>query len=110
MRSPERAAAGILAGGWVVAALLEVVGRHVDGAPVAELEADGRYVESRHDPFFAGFGEDALTPTDLALFPDYFVSIPPDRNDAPENARQSGCRGPARCECRAQPDGGSAHV
>ena len=33
-----------------------------------------------------GFGEHALTADDLALFPDYLVCIPPDRNDAPENA------------------------
>ena len=35
---------------------------------MADLEADGRYVEAKHDPFFEGFGEDALTPEDLALF------------------------------------------
>ena len=53
---------------------------------IAELEADGRYVEADHDPFFEGFGDHALTPDDLALFPDYLVCIPPDRNAAPENA------------------------
>ena len=53
---------------------------------VAELEAGGRYVEADHDPFFECFGVHALTPDDLALFPDYLVCIPPDRNDSPENA------------------------
>ena len=53
---------------------------------IAELEADGRYVEADHDPFFEGFGDHSLTPADLALFPDYLVCIPPDRNAAPENA------------------------
>ena len=53
---------------------------------IAELEADGRYVEADHDPFFESFGDHALAPDDLALFPDYLVCIPPDRNASPENA------------------------
>ena len=53
---------------------------------VAELEADGRYVEADHDPFFETFGEHSLAPGDLAMFPDYLVCIPPDRNAEPENA------------------------
>jgi hypothetical protein len=53
---------------------------------VGELEADGRYDEREHDPLFQTFGEHTLTAEDLALFPDYFVCIPPDRNAAPENA------------------------
>jgi ferredoxin len=53
---------------------------------VAELEADGRYVEAKDDPFFEHFDESALSADDLALFPDYLVCIPPERNDAPENA------------------------
>ena len=57
----------------------------VKAMAVAELEADGRYADSRHDPFFAGFGEDALTPSDLALFPDYLVRIDPGRADATES-------------------------
>ena len=57
---------------------------------IAELEADGRYVEADHDPFFESFGDHALTPDDLALFPDYLVCIPPDRNAAPENANLIG--------------------
>ena len=59
----------------------------VKAMAVAELEADGRYNEAEHDLFFENYDENALTTDDLALFPDYFVSIPPDRNDAPENAR-----------------------
>jgi hypothetical protein len=57
----------------------------VKAMSIAELEADGRYVESRHDPFFAGFGEDALTPDDLALFPDYLVCLEPGHTDAAES-------------------------
>ena len=53
---------------------------------VAELEASGRYVEATHDPYFEGFGAGALSADDLALFPDYLVRIPRERNDAPENA------------------------
>jgi ferredoxin len=53
---------------------------------VAELEARGHYVEAEHDLFFAAFDESALTADDLARFPDYLVCIPPDRNDAAENA------------------------
>jgi hypothetical protein len=53
---------------------------------VGELESEGRYVEADHDPFFEAFGEHSLAPDDLALFPDYLVCIPPDRNAAPENA------------------------
>ena len=58
----------------------------VKALAIAELEADNRYVEAKDDAFFAHFDETALTADDLALFPDYLVSIPPDRNDAPENA------------------------
>jgi hypothetical protein len=53
---------------------------------VAELESEGRYVEADHDPFFETFGDHSLAPDDLALFPDYLVCIPPDRNADPENA------------------------
>ncbi len=58
----------------------------VKALAVAELEADGRYVEAKDDPFFEHFDESALSADDLALFPDYLVCIPPERNDAPENA------------------------
>jgi len=53
---------------------------------VAELEASGRYVEATHDPYFEDFGPEALSPDDLALFPDYLVCIARERNDAPANA------------------------
>ncbi|GMV60067.1 MAG: hypothetical protein AMXMBFR72_31600 [Betaproteobacteria bacterium] len=58
----------------------------VKALAIAELEASGAYVEADHDPFFERYDENALTADDLALFPDYLVCIPPDRNDAPENA------------------------
>ena len=53
---------------------------------VAELEAEGRYSEAEHDLFFEAFDDSALTADELARFPDYLVCIPPDRNEAPENA------------------------
>ena len=53
---------------------------------IAELEAAGRYVEAEHDPVFESFDVESLTAADLARFPEYLVCIPPDRNDAPENA------------------------
>ena len=58
----------------------------VKAIAIAELEADGAYDEADHDPFFERYDERALTADDLALFPDYLVCIPADRNDAPENA------------------------
>ena len=58
----------------------------VKALSVAELEADGHYVEAQHDLIFDAFGEHSLTADDLARFPDYLVCIPPERNDAPENA------------------------
>ncbi len=65
-----------------LAALVETV----RAMAIAELEADGRYIEADHDPFFESFGDHTLTPDDLALFPDSLVCIPPDRNASPENA------------------------
>jgi hypothetical protein len=53
---------------------------------IAELEVTGRYVEAEHDLYFASLDEYALTTDDLALLPDCLVCIPPDSNDAPENA------------------------
>lgn len=53
---------------------------------IADLEVSGRYVEAEHDLFFEAFDLSALKADDLARFPDYLVCIPPDRNDAPENA------------------------
>lgn len=59
----------------------------VKAISIAELEVVGRYVEAEHDLVFGAFGEHSLTADDLARFPDYLVCIPPQRNDAPENAR-----------------------
>jgi hypothetical protein len=47
----------------------------VKAMSIAELEADGRYDEARHDGFFAGFDAGALAAADLALFPDYLVCL-----------------------------------
>ena len=58
----------------------------VQAMSVAELEARGAYVEAQHDAFFEAYGEHAITPDDLAIFPDYLVCIPPERTGAPENA------------------------
>ena len=58
----------------------------VKAIAVAELEADGRYNAARHDAYFQGYGDHALTADDLALFPDYLVCMEPGRNAAPENA------------------------
>ena len=67
-------------------ARLPAVVELVKALAVAELEAEGRYREGDHDALFARYDAAALTPADLALLPDYLVCIPPDRNDAPENA------------------------
>ncbi|HXW10685.1 MAG TPA: ferredoxin, partial [Steroidobacteraceae bacterium] len=40
---------------------------------VAELEADGLYVEALHDPILAAIDETSLTPADLQFFPDFLV-------------------------------------
>ncbi|HUH92083.1 MAG TPA: hypothetical protein VL742_02915 [Casimicrobiaceae bacterium] len=58
----------------------------VKAMAIAELEAEGRYVEREHDAFFDGFDTHALSAEDLALFPDYLVCIPSVGNDAPGNA------------------------
>jgi hypothetical protein len=58
----------------------------VKAIAIAELEARGAYVDAEHDAFFERYDEHALTADDLAQFPDYLVCIPPERNDAPENA------------------------
>jgi ferredoxin len=58
----------------------------VKALAIAELEANGGYVEADHDAFFERYDEHSLTADDLAQFPDYLVCIPPERNDAPENA------------------------
>jgi hypothetical protein len=53
---------------------------------IAELEAEGRYIEAEHDPVFESFDVHSLSADDLARFPEYLVCIPPGQNDAPENA------------------------
>ncbi|MBL0147590.1 MAG: hypothetical protein IPP87_02200 [Ideonella sp.] len=58
----------------------------VKAISIAELEVRGHYVEAEHDLVFEAFDGQSLTADDLARFPDYLVCIPPDRNDAPENA------------------------
>jgi hypothetical protein len=58
----------------------------VKAISIAELEVAGHYVEAEHDLVFDAFGEHSLTADDLARFPDYLVCIPPQRNDAAENA------------------------
>jgi hypothetical protein len=58
----------------------------VKALSIAELEIEGAYDEARHDPFFAHFDDSALSADDIAMFPDYLVCIPLERNDAPENA------------------------
>ncbi|MCM2328127.1 MAG: ferredoxin [Lysobacter sp.] len=58
----------------------------VKAIAVAELETRNGYDEADHDPFFEAYDEQSIAADDLALFPDYLVCIPADRNDAPENA------------------------
>jgi len=58
----------------------------VKAIAIAELESTNAYDEADHDAYFENYDEQALTPDDLALFPDYLVVIPCGRNDAPENA------------------------
>jgi hypothetical protein len=53
---------------------------------MAELEVAGEYNEARHDPFFDAFGDDGLDPADVALFPDYLVSLNARALDGVENA------------------------
>jgi ferredoxin len=47
----------------------------VKAIAVAELEVEGRYLESKHDPIFVSFDQSSLGPQDLALFPDYLVCV-----------------------------------
>jgi ferredoxin len=58
----------------------------VKAIAIAELESEGRYVDAKDDPVFAHFDESALSADDIALFPDYLVTIPAGANDAPQNA------------------------
>jgi hypothetical protein len=59
----------------------------VKAMSIAELEIQGRYAESEHDVVFEAFDEHMLSADDLARFPAYLVCLPPERNDAPENAK-----------------------
>ena len=54
---------------------------------VAELEVQGRYVEAKHDEYFRGFDARSLGPEQLAIFPDYLVSL-----DAQARAAEGGTR------------------
>ncbi|MBX7055880.1 MAG: ferredoxin, partial [Pyrinomonadaceae bacterium] len=40
---------------------------------IAELEAEGAYRESRHDPIFEFFGSNGLSPGDLGQLPSYLI-------------------------------------
>jgi ferredoxin len=42
---------------------------------VAELEADGRYVEATHDPILTTIDAGSLGPADLQFFPDFLVCV-----------------------------------
>ena len=42
---------------------------------IADLEAKGEYNESKHDPIFEPFGENGMSPRDMAQFPDYLVCL-----------------------------------
>ncbi len=54
---------------------------------IATLEVESEYVEARHDGFFRGFGENGLDAKELALFPDYLVSISAEAMQGAESAR-----------------------
>src|SRR5664279_5665373 len=42
---------------------------------IAKLETDGDYNETRHDAFFANFGDNGLDADDIAVFPDYLICL-----------------------------------
>ncbi len=54
---------------------------------IAEFEIDNKYIEARHDSFFAEFGENGLDASDLAQFPDYLVCLNTANMQAAENDR-----------------------
>jgi hypothetical protein len=58
----------------------------VKAIAVAELEAEGSYVEAEHDAIFEDFDHSSLSFEEISLFPDYLVCIAPGENDARENA------------------------
>ncbi len=47
----------------------------VKAMSIAELEIDGAYIEKKHDVIFAGLGPSSLRSKDIALFPDYLVTV-----------------------------------
>ena len=47
----------------------------VKAMSIAELEVDGRYDPAHHDGFFDAYDEHSLTPQDVEIFPDYFVTL-----------------------------------
>lgn len=53
---------------------------------IAELEIAGEYREARHDAFFDGYSEADIDPADLALFPDYIITVSSAGLHATENA------------------------
>jgi hypothetical protein len=54
---------------------------------IAELEIQNLYRDTRHDPFFARFDEQALGPDDLALFPSYLICLRDERIGPAEAGR-----------------------
>ena len=54
---------------------LAEMGALVKAMAIARLEMENRYVEARHDGFFATFDPLALEADDLAMFPDYLVCV-----------------------------------
>ena len=53
---------------------------------MAELEVAGEFREAQHAPYFDDFGEDGLTPEELAAFPDYLVCVNTRKLSAAESA------------------------
>lgn len=47
----------------------------VKAIEIADLELDNAYQDDRHAAYFAGFGAQALSPEDLAMFPSYLVCL-----------------------------------
>ena len=54
---------------------LPEMGTLVKAMAIARLEIENRYVEARHDGFFADFDPLGLEADDLAMFPDYLVCV-----------------------------------
>lgn len=47
----------------------------VKAMSIAELETDGRYDAAHHDAYFDAFDESSLSQQDMAIFPDYLVTL-----------------------------------